>query len=84
MERVRSELTQHYGRAPTEAEIANALGVSLTDHRAFLDRVARSKVGSLEAGCEAMEGGLHDLIASPRIPAGPPRWPRCAPYSGGP
>ncbi len=72
MERVRSEPTQRYGRAPTEAEIANALGVSLTDHRAFLDRVARSKVGSLEAGCEAMEGGLHDLIAD-RFAADPGR-----------
>ena len=63
MERVRSELTQRYGRAPTESETAGALGVSITDYRAFLDRVARSKVGSLEAGCEALEGGLHDLIA---------------------
>jgi len=72
MERVRSELTQRYGRAPTEAEIANALGVSLTDHRAFLDRVARSKVGSLEAGCEVMEGGLHDLVAD-RFAADPGR-----------
>jgi RNA polymerase sigma factor FliA len=62
-ERARSELTQRYGRAPTESEIAGALGVSIVDHRAFLDRVARSKVGSLEAGCEALEGGLHDLVA---------------------
>ena len=72
MERVGSELTQRYGRAPTEAEIANALGVSLADHRAFLDRVARSKVGSLEAGCEVMEGGLHDLVAD-RFAADPGR-----------
>lgn len=72
MERVRSELTQRYGRTPTEAEIANALGVSLADHRAFLDRVARSKVGSLEAGCEVMDGGLHDLVAD-RFAADPGR-----------
>ena len=72
MERVGSELAQRYGRAPTEAEIANALGVSLTDHRAFLERVARSKVGSLEAGCEVVEGGLHDLVAD-RFAADPGR-----------
>jgi RNA polymerase sigma factor FliA len=70
MERVRSELTQRYGRAPTESETAGALGVSITDHRAFLDRVARSKVGSLEAGCDALEGGLHDLVAD-RLAADP-------------
>ena len=70
MERVRSELTQRYGRAPTESETAVALGVSIVDHRAFLDRVARSKVGSLEAGCEASEGGLHDLVAD-RLAADP-------------
>ena len=62
----RSELTQRYGRAPTESEVVGALGVSITDHRAFLGRVARSQVGSLEAGCEALEGGLHDLIADRR------------------
>nr|MDQ3303887.1 sigma-70 family RNA polymerase sigma factor [Actinomycetota bacterium] len=48
------------------------LGVSITDHRAFLDRVARSKVGSLEAGCEVLEGGLHDLVAD-RFAADPGR-----------
>ena len=62
-ERVKSELTQRYGRAPTESETANALGVFITDHGAFLDRVSRSKAGSLEAGCDALEGGLHDLVA---------------------
>jgi RNA polymerase sigma factor for flagellar operon FliA len=71
-ERVRSELTQRYGRAPTESETAGALGVTITDHRAFLDRVSRSKVGSLEAGCELMEGGLQDLIAD-RFAADPGR-----------
>ena len=72
IDRARSELTQRYGRAPTEAEISGTLGVSITDHRAFLDRVARSKVGSLEAGCDALEGGLHDLIAD-RLAADPGR-----------
>jgi len=70
MERVRSQLTQRYGRAPTESETVGVLGVSITDHRAFLDRVARSKVDSLEAGCEALEGGLHDLVAA-RLAADP-------------
>ena len=72
IERALCELTQRYGRAPTESEISNALGVSLTDHRAFLDRVARSRVGSLEAGCEVTEGGLHDLVAD-RFAADPAR-----------
>jgi DNA processing protein len=70
MERVRSQLTQRYGRAPTESETVGVLGVSITDHWAFLDRVARSKVDSLEAGCEALEGGLHDLVAA-RLAADP-------------
>jgi RNA polymerase sigma factor FliA len=70
MGRVRSQLTQRYGRAPTESETVGVLGVSITDHRAFLDRVARSKVDSLEAGCEALEGGLHDLVAA-RLAADP-------------
>jgi RNA polymerase sigma factor for flagellar operon FliA len=72
IDRARSELTQRYGRAPTESEVVGTLGVSITDHRAFLDRVARSKVGSLEAGCEVLEGGLHDLVAD-RFAADPGR-----------
>lgn len=65
IERVRSELTQRYGRAPTESELTVSLGVSLAEHRAFVDRVARSKIGSLEAhtGYDTLEGGLHDLVA---------------------
>ena len=62
IEGARSELTQLYGRTPTESEVCGRLGVSVGGHRAFLERVARSKVGSLEAGCEAQEGGLHDLV----------------------
>ncbi len=65
VERVRCELAQRYGRSPTESEVAGTLGVSLTDHRAFLERVARSKVASLEARCggEPVEGGLHEVVA---------------------
>jgi RNA polymerase sigma factor for flagellar operon FliA len=65
VERTRSELAQRHGRAPTESELTGSLGVSLVDHRAFMDRVARSAITSLEAraGCDALEGGLHDLVA---------------------
>lgn len=70
IEGTRSELTQLYGRAPTESEVCGRLGVSVDEHRAFLQRVARSKVGSLEAGCEVQEGGLHELVAD-RLAADP-------------
>ncbi|QIN82959.1 FliA/WhiG family RNA polymerase sigma factor [Rubrobacter tropicus] len=65
VERARCELAQCYGRSPTESEVAVRLGVSIADHRAFLEKVARSRVGSLEArsGCDPAEGGLHELVA---------------------
>ena len=63
IELAKSELAQRYGRAPTESEVCGRLGVSVTGHRDFLQRVARSKVGSLEAGGEFLEGGLHELVA---------------------
>ena len=65
VEHARCELAQCYGRSPTESEVAVRLGVSIADHRAFLERVARSKVGSLEArtGCDPAEGGLHEVVA---------------------
>ena len=64
-ERARCELAQLHGRSPTESEVAVKLGVSLADHRAFMERVARSRVGSLEAGpgFEPIDGGLHELVA---------------------
>ena len=62
VERARCELAQRLGRSPTESEVAETLGVSLADHRAFLERVARSRVASLEARC-GDEGGLHELVA---------------------
>ena len=62
VELARLELAQRHGRSPTESEVAAALGVSLANHRAFLGRVARSRVGSLEAGCVG-EGGLHEIVA---------------------
>jgi RNA polymerase sigma factor for flagellar operon FliA len=72
LERTRGELTQRYGRSPTESELAGALGVSVADHRAFVERTARSHVGSLEActGAEFPEGGLHELLAD-RLAADP-------------
>ena len=65
VERARCELAQRHGRSPTESEVAVKLGVSLADHQAFMERVARSRVGSLEArsGVEPVEGGLHELVA---------------------
>lgn len=68
VEQVRSELTQRYGRAPTESELTVSLGVSLREHRAFVDRVERARISSLEAqaGSGAFECGLHDLVADGR------------------
>ncbi len=65
IETVKCELGQRYGRTPSETEIAVALGVSLTEHRKFLGKVARSRVGSLEARMgEDLPGcGLHELLA---------------------
>ena len=62
VELARYELAQLHGRSPTESEVAATLGVSLADHRTFLERVDRSRVGSLEAGCVG-EGGLHEIVA---------------------
>ena len=64
-ERARDELVQKLGRAPTESELVRRLGISITEHRAFLDQYARAQVRSLEARLEYEGGfaaGLHDLI----------------------
>ena len=64
-ERARDELVQTLGRAPTESELVRRLGISITEHRAFLDQYARVNVRSLEARLELQGGsvgGLHDLI----------------------
>jgi RNA polymerase sigma factor FliA len=64
-ERARDELVQILGRAPTESELVRRLGISITEHRAFLDQYARVHVRSLEARLECQGGpvgGLHDLI----------------------
>jgi len=64
-ERIRDELTQKLGRAPTEAELVGRLGVSVTEHRAFLEQYARAQVRSLETRLECQggpDGGLHDFI----------------------
>jgi RNA polymerase sigma factor FliA len=64
-ERARDELVQKLGRAPTESELVRRLGISITEHRAFLEQYARVQVRSLESRLECQEGpvgGLHDLI----------------------
>ncbi len=62
-ERARDELVQKLGRAPTESELVRSLGISITEHRTFLDQYARAQVRSLEARLECQGGGgLHDLI----------------------
>jgi RNA polymerase sigma factor for flagellar operon FliA len=64
-ERTRDELVQKLGRAPTVSELAGHLGISVTEHRAFLEQYARAQVRSLEARLEYQGGrgaGLHDLI----------------------
>ncbi|CAA9471012.1 MAG: RNA polymerase sigma factor [uncultured Rubrobacteraceae bacterium] len=64
-ERTRDELVQKLGRPPTESELAGRLGISVAEHRAFLDQYARAQVRSLEARLECQGGpgaGLHDLI----------------------
>jgi RNA polymerase sigma factor for flagellar operon FliA len=65
IERARDELVQKLGRAPTESELVGSLGISVTEHRTFLDQFARAHVRSLEARAEYQggpAGGLHDLI----------------------
>ena len=42
-ERTRDELVQKLGRPPTESELAGRLGISVTEHRAFLDQYARAQ-----------------------------------------
>ena len=64
-ERARDELVQILGRAPTESELVRRLGISIIEHRTFLDQYARAQVRSLEARLECQDGpvgGLHDLI----------------------
>jgi RNA polymerase sigma factor for flagellar operon FliA len=64
-ERTRDELFQKLGREPTESELVGRLGISVTEHRAFLEHYARAQVRSLEARLECQGGsgaGLHDLI----------------------
>jgi RNA polymerase sigma factor for flagellar operon FliA len=64
-ERMRDELFQKLGRAPTESELVGRLGVSVAEHRAFLEQYARAQVRSLEARLEFQDSPgawLHDLI----------------------
>ena len=64
-ERTRDGLVQELGRPPTESELVGRLGISVAEHRSFLDQYARAQVRSLEARleCQGAPGaGLHDLI----------------------
>jgi RNA polymerase sigma factor for flagellar operon FliA len=65
IDHARDELVQKLGRAPTESELVGRLGISVSEHRAFLDQYARTQVRSFEA-CGEIQGGpvggLHDLI----------------------
>jgi RNA polymerase sigma factor FliA len=64
-ERTMDGLVQELGRPPTESELAGRLGISVAEHRSFLDQYARAQVRSLEARleCQGLPGaGLHDLI----------------------
>jgi RNA polymerase sigma factor for flagellar operon FliA len=66
IDRARDELVQKLGWAPTESELVGRLGISVAEHRAFLDQYARAQVRSFfEAGGD-IQGGpvgtLHDLI----------------------
>jgi RNA polymerase sigma factor for flagellar operon FliA len=65
IDHARDELVQKLGRAPTESELVGRLGISVSEHRAFLDQYARAQVRSFEA-CGEIQGGpvggLHDLI----------------------
>ena len=56
IDRARDELVQKLGRAPTESELVGHLGISVTEHRAFLDQYARAQVRSFEA-CGDLHGG---------------------------
>ena len=56
IDRARDELVQKLGRAPPESELVGYLGISVTEHRAFLDQYARAQVRSFEA-CGDLHGG---------------------------
>ena len=60
-EAARAQLAQRLGRAPTEEEVARALGVGIAEHRAFLADLWRAQVGSLEARLEPEDGCARDL-----------------------
>ena len=65
IDRARDELYQKLGRAPTESELVGRLGISVTEHREFLDQYARAQVRSFEGYGDlpgGPVGGLHDLI----------------------
>ena len=64
IERTRDELVQKLGRAPTESELVGRLGISVTEHRAFLEQYEGA--GEIARSPPGVPGGpgawLHDLI----------------------
>jgi RNA polymerase sigma factor FliA len=65
IDRAKDELVQKLGRAPTESELVGRLGISVAEHRAFLEQYARAQVRSFEVCGDPQGGpvgGLHDLI----------------------
>jgi RNA polymerase sigma factor FliA len=71
VERVRGELAQKFGHAPTEEEVAGELGVGIEEHWAFLERCSRAQVASLEARLDpdgGAGGTLHELVPDGSAP----------------
>ena len=52
VEAATSSLAQELGRYPTEAEIAEQVGIGVAEYHEFLDRYSRAQVVSLEARME--------------------------------
>ena len=56
VEKATIKLTQELRRPPTEAEIAEEVGVEDSEYRGFLDQYSRAQVASLEARLEDRSG----------------------------
>ncbi len=56
VEKATINLTQELRRLPTEAEIAEEVGLEVSEYRGFLDQYSRAQVASLEARLEDRSG----------------------------
>ncbi len=56
VEKATTRLTQELRRSPTEAEIAEEVGVEVAEYRGFLDQYSQAQVASLEARLEDGSG----------------------------